>query len=130
MGEPVSPGLKITPEEMAVYRATARRRWQRQRQEMARRQARAWMVARQAAQLLKRKYHVQQVMLFGSLARGEPFHSRSDVDLMVWGLDETVYYRAVSQLLDLDPTIPVDLVRAEDAPPALLQAVHQEGVPL
>jgi predicted nucleotidyltransferase len=122
--------LDVTPEQMAVYRATARRHLRRQRQEMARRREQAWVVARRAARLLKEEYGARRVMLFGSLARDNPFHPRSDVDLIVWGLDEKLYYRVVSRLLDLDPTIEVDLVRAEEAPPALLQAVNQEGVPL
>jgi predicted nucleotidyltransferase len=68
-------------------------------------------------------------MLYGSLARGD-FHEHSDIDLMVWGLDEQKYYLAVSELLALDATPEVDLVMAEHASPALLAAAEQEGVPL
>ena len=120
--------LDISPEEMAVYRASAMRRVRRRQQEMVRRRERAWVVARAAAELLKAKYQAQKVMLFGSLARNDPFYPRSDVDLVVWGLDEKLYYRVVSRLLDLDPTIKVDLVMAEQAPPALLEAIEREGV--
>ncbi|RME46580.1 MAG: nucleotidyltransferase domain-containing protein [Chloroflexi bacterium] len=122
--------LDVTPEEMAAYRATARRRWERQQQERARRRERAWKVARRAAALLKEQYDAKRVMLFGSLVRGDRFYARSDVDLAVWGLDERLYYRVVSHLLDLDPTIEVDLVMAEDAPPALLEAIEREGMTL
>lgn len=118
----------VTPEQMAVYRATARRRIRRRQQEIARRRERAWAVARSAARLLKEEYGARRVMLFGSLARNEPLHPRSDVDLVAWGLDEKLYYRAVSRLLDLDATIKVDLIMAEEAPPALLEAVEREGV--
>ena len=68
--------------------------------------------------------------VFGSLVRKGSFHRRSDVDLAVWGLDERMYYRAVSRLLDLDPAISVDLVEADSARPALRAAIKREGVPL
>ena len=122
------PALNVTPEQMAVYRARAQRRIRRWQQEMAHRRERAWDVARQAAKLLTEEYGVRRVMLFGSLARNEPFHARSDVDLVVWGLDEKLYYRIVSRLLDLDPAIQVDLIMAEEAPPTLLKAAEREGV--
>ncbi|MFQ5856173.1 MAG: nucleotidyltransferase family protein [Anaerolineae bacterium] len=122
--------LDVTPEEMAVYRATARRRWERKQQERAHRRERAWEVARRAAALLKEQYNARRVKLFGSLVRDDRFYARSDVDLAVWGLDERLYYRVVSRLLDLDPAIEVDLVMAEDAPPALQEAIDREGVPL
>ncbi|HBY94674.1 MAG TPA: nucleotidyltransferase domain-containing protein [Chloroflexi bacterium] len=122
--------LDITPEKMAVYRATARRRWEHRQQALARRRERAWDVARRAATLLKQHYGATRVVLFGSLARNDPFYPRSDVDLAVWGLEEKHYYRAVSHLLDLDPAIQVDLVMAEDASATLLEAIAREGVPL
>jgi predicted nucleotidyltransferase len=129
MSQGVEPtAFDVTPEQMAVYRASARRRIRRRQQEMAQQRERAWDVARTAAGLLKEKYGAQRVMLFGSLARNDSFHLRSDVDLVVWGLDEKLYYRVVSRLLDLDPTIKVDLIMAEEAPPALLKALEREGV--
>ncbi len=122
--------LDVTPEEMAVYRATARRRWKREQQELARRQERAWELARHAARLLKEEFDVSRVVVFGSVGRGAPFHAHSDVDLAVWGLDEGIYYRVISLLLSLEPAIGVDLVRVEDASPALLKAIEEEGVSL
>ena len=121
---------QISPEEMAAYRATAQRRQQRERQEQACRREQAWALARQAAALLKKQFGASRVMLFGSLARGDCFDAHSDVDLMAWGLNEREHYFAVSKLLELDPAIAVDLILAEHAPPALLAAVEQEGIPL
>lgn len=119
---------EVTPGEMAVYRATARRRWEQKERESALRRERAWQVARQAARLLKDQFGASQVVVFGSLTRKGFFHPRSDVDLAVWGLDERMYYRAVSRLLSLDPEISVDLVEAERARPALRAAIEREGV--
>ena len=121
---------QLTPQDVAIYQVAARRRWAREQQEMARKRERAWALARRAAVVLREQFGARQVALFGSLARGDLFHYRSDVDLATWGLDEAVYYRAVSQLLSLDPAIEVDLVIAETAPAALRAVIHAEGVPV
>ena len=90
----------------------------------------AWNVARQAAVILKEQFGAQRVVIFGSALFAHRFHLHSDVDLAVWGLDEKLYYRAVARLLDIEPTIPVDLVEAESASPAMLARIEAEGVVL
>ena len=42
----MSSAPQVSPEAMAVYRATAERRWKEEQQELARRRERAWQVAR------------------------------------------------------------------------------------
>jgi predicted nucleotidyltransferase len=95
---------------------------------LAGRHARAWDVARRGAQMLKDQFGAARVAVFGSVLRPEFFYERSDVDLAVWGLDERLYLRAVSRLLDLDPEISVDLVEMEFAPSRLREAIEQEGM--
>ncbi len=119
--------LNLTPEQMAGYRAGARRREQQRAQALAARRERAWDVARRGAQMLKEQFGAARVAVFGSVLRPEVFFERSDVDLAVWGLDERLYLRAVSRLLDLDPEISVDLVEVEFASPRLREAIEQEG---
>lgn len=122
---------RILPaDEMDRYRTTARRRAMQRRQAQADRRQRAWRVAHQAAAVLKTDYGAHQVVLFGSLARDEPFSPHSDIDLAVWGLDEQIYYRVVSKLLDLDPAISVDLLRAEEMATQFLDIVEAEGITL
>jgi predicted nucleotidyltransferase len=122
--------LTVTAEQMAGYRAGALRRAQQRAQVLAARHARAWDVARRGAQMLKEQFGASRVAVFGSVLRPEVFFERSDVDLVVWGLDERLYLRAVARLLDLDPGIAVDLVEAEFARPPLLAVIEQEGVEL
>ncbi|MEW5986036.1 MAG: nucleotidyltransferase domain-containing protein [Chloroflexota bacterium] len=118
----------ISPEEMAVYRETARRRAADTKTRQIQRRQQAWAVARQAVVLLKEQFGVDQVAVFGSLARGDLLHAHSDVDLAVWGMDERLLYRAVSRLLDIDPTFLVDLVRVEEASDRLRAAIERDGV--
>ena len=122
--------LAIAPAKAAAYRSTALQRLEREKRALALRQEQAWEVARRAARLLKADYGVRRVVLFGSLARGQGFHGRSDSDLAVWELDERLLYRAASQLLDLEPGIEVDIVMAEEAPETLKRAVESEGITL
>lgn len=120
----------IPPEELARYRATARRSSRQHEQALAAHRERAWGVARQAAALLKATYGVKRVVLFGSLARSEAYSVHSDVDLVVWGLPEDLLYRVVSRLLDLDPSVPIDLLRGEELPAPLLRSISAEEVEL
>ncbi len=120
----------ISPTQLATYRITAQRKKKEHERSIKRREQNAWVIARQAAQFLKDEYGANQVILYGSLARGEGFHTRSDIDLAAWGIEEKQYYRTVSRLLDIAPTIEVNLVMGEFASPLLLENIEKEGVAL
>jgi predicted nucleotidyltransferase len=122
--------LKLTPEEMAVYRATARRRWERERRERERRRKRAWEVARRASVLLKEQFGATRVVVFGSLAHERWFSPTSDIDLAAWGLRDEDYFVAVARLQDLSPEFEIDLVAMEHCKPSLLEIIQKEGKPL
>ena len=104
-----------------------RRRSAQRRQLLSARRQRALVGAQEAAALLKATYGVERVICFGSLARTEAFSHHSDIDLAVWGLEDQVFYRAVAQLLDLDLTISIDLLRGETLPANLLEVIEAEG---
>jgi len=120
----------ITQAEMAAYRATARRRQDREQQELVRRQTRAWEVARCAATHLKAQFGVDRVMVFGSLVRAGCFTLWSDVDIAAWGLAPTDTFRAIGAVMDLDSSIAINLVDVATCRPELLAAIEQEGVAL
>ena len=94
---------------------------------MEARRSSAWQVARKAARILKEQFGAQKVMVFGSLLHPALFHRQSDVDLVVWGLVGRDYFRAASVILDIDPSISIDLVAFEDARPGLQKVILQEG---
>jgi len=120
--------MQISAEEMAAYRAAARRRQSIVQEEVMARYRRAWDVARQGACVLREQFGVAKVAVFGSLVNKELFHMRSDVDLAAWGMDDREFYRAVGQLLTLDPEIKVDVVMAEHVSSSFLKRIEQEGV--
>ena len=53
---------------------------------------RAWGVAHQAARLLRQRYGVTRVRVFGSLFQPSQFHTESDVALVVEGLAVDDYW--------------------------------------
>ena len=120
--------MQISKEKMDTYKATAVHRWKREQQQLSLKYDQIWVLAKKAAQLLKKQFGVQKVMAFGSITQKDLYHLYSDLDIAVWGLDERHYYRAVAKLLELDPDERVDLVRIEDAGNSLRDVIHQEGV--
>jgi len=121
---------QVTDKEMAVYRATARQREEQERREQAQRARRARTLAQQAAALLKERFDARRVVLFGSLARRDFFHRRSDVDLAVEGIKSQDFWRAWSALDTLGCEFEIDLVDVETASPSLRQQIEREGVEL
>ncbi|MFQ3619050.1 MAG: nucleotidyltransferase domain-containing protein [Cyanobacteriota bacterium] len=122
--------MQPTAEEMAIYRATARKRAQQRRDRLNQRHQLGLSVAQQAAKTLRQDFHAQRVVLFGSMRSPEKVHERSDVDLAVWGLHPRDYFRAVGKLLAIDPDMPIDVIEAESASPRMLAEIAATGVDL
>ena len=91
---------------------------------------RARLIAGRAAALLKEKFSVPRVVVFGSITMPELFHTHSDIDLAAWGMNGSDYYRAVGVLQALDPEFSVDLVLFEEASPNLQRTIQSEGIDL
>jgi uncharacterized protein len=118
----------ISPEQMAVYKATARRRRQAEEREQAQRQAEAWALARQAGRLLRADFQVTEVRLFGSLTQPGRFGPRSDVDLAAWGLTARNWLKAAAAVRALSSEIEINLVDVTVCSPALREAIEREGM--
>ncbi len=121
--------LEMTPEQLAAYRATRRRR---ESEEAARRSVRAdaaLRLAREAAQVLRAGFGATDVFLFGSLAEGGPFGAHSDIDLAARGLG-AAHHRALDRLLMLSADFEFDLVDLDTCTQRLWDAVEHHGVAL
>ena len=119
--------LGLTQEQMAAYQATAQRRRERERQELALRKELAWQVVHRAAALLREQFRATQVMVFGSLVHGYWFSRTSDIDLAAWGLQADDYFVAVAKLQDISSEFGVDLVAMERCKPELREIILREG---
>jgi len=119
-----------TSEEMARYRENLQRREAEDQQALARRKARAWGLARRAAEVLKARFAATRVVVFGSLASEDRFHARSDVDVAALGIAPDLTFRAIGQLLCLDSEIEINLVDVNTCRPPVLRLIEREGVEL
>jgi len=81
------------------------------------------------AKELKERFHASKVMLFGSVTRAD-FNQWSDIDLAVWGISDSDYYKAVAYTSGFSSVFKVDLIGAEDCSPSLLQHITQNGIEL
>ena len=122
--------LKIPAPDLMRYRAAARERWQRERTQRAERQERAWSLAHQAADLLRTRFGVERVSVFGSLAHEGRFALWSDVDLAAWGLTATNWLAASAAVRALARDIELNLVGVSGCSPELLVAIERDGVAL
>ena len=91
---------------------------------------RAWQIARRAARLLRERYGVPRVRVFGSLLHPGRFHIDSDVDLAVEGLAVGDYWDALADVLFLDDEITIDLVDPDMCPRDIWARIEREGVEL
>ena len=90
----------------------------------------AWQTARQAAVLLRQKYQVRRIRVFGSLLYPHLFHPNSDIDLAVEGLAIQDYWNALADVLFLDKKYTIDLVDPDTCSPSIWSTVEREGVDL
>lgn len=119
--------FSIPMQQLQVYQKAAQQRRHQKAQRLAQRHAHAWRVAQQAAQILKRQFGATKVVVFGSVLSPQRFYPHSDVDLVVWGLAEELYYQAVGRLQGLDADIAVDLIEGEHVPAAIQETIRKTG---
>ena len=119
-----------TPEQIEVYAATLRARSAETARRRSERREQGWTVARRAAQVLRAQFGVSRVWVFGSLAEGDHFSERSDIDMAASGLTPALHMEALGRLLRLSPDFALDLVDLDHCPQGLRRAVEDSGVEL
>ncbi|MEM3432735.1 MAG: nucleotidyltransferase domain-containing protein [Candidatus Methanomethyliaceae archaeon] len=117
----------IPAEAMSAYRRTARERWLAEQRKIEQRRKRAWELANKAARLLKEKYAVYRVVVFGSLLHEGRFTLWSDVDLAAWGLTDRNWLKAMSEVRYLSDEIEINLVDVTCCSLELLAVIEREG---
>lgn len=126
----VTKMVGISESKMERYLATARLRKTIAERKRLQRFDRAWDIARQAARMLYERFNCGQVVAFGSILNPDLFHTHSDVDLAVWGIDESLYLQAVAAVTSLSSEILVDVIEIEDTSDSLRRLIEKEGQPL
>ena len=124
MSEEIAAKRDALPVE--PYLAYWRHRQAMQQAQNARLAEQAHKDARQIAEMLRSRFGVTQVVLFGSLAKGR-FETTSDLDLAVAGLAAADFFQAAAQASKLSD-FPVDLKPLEALAPHFLAAVLTTGI--
>jgi predicted nucleotidyltransferase len=86
-------------------------------------------VSKSLANSLKVRFSATKVVLFGSVLRSD-FTQWSDIDLAVWGISASDYFKAVAYVSGYSNIFKIDLIDAEDCSPSLLRHIEQYGVEL
>ena len=89
-----------------------------------------WVLAHEAAKLLKNDFGAEKVFVFGSLLHESSFTLWSDLDLSALGIDAKRFYAAVAAVIDLSPSIKIDLIDLDSCRPSLRKIILREGIEL
>ena len=68
--------MTITEHRMAAYRTTAKNRWLEEQDELSIRYDRAWIIAKQAAAILRAQFGVHRIVVIDSLTHKQRYHQR------------------------------------------------------
>jgi uncharacterized protein len=122
--------LSLTQEQIARYRASVHKRYQREKAEIERRREQAWQAANQAVHILKVQFKATRVVVFGSLVHKAGFTRWSDVDIAAWGIAPEDTFRAIGVISELETDVPVNLVDVNTARTSLVQVIARDGIEL
>jgi len=76
--------------------------------------------------MLVREFGASRVYLFGSLARGDQFYERSDVDLAVDGIAPGRFFKAWSAA-GVDPEVSIELVDLDEVGEPMRKLILKYG---
>ncbi len=84
---------------------------------------------RHISKLLKNKYNIDEVILFGSLAENK-FRENSDIDLAIVNSSEDEYIEMVKDAYDIAAPYKLDLLPIEKTSDSLRKKIRMKGVQL
>ena len=86
--------------------------------------------AKRVADYLKKTYGVSRVVLFGSLVRKKYLHERTDIDLLVKGIQKNDFLHAGFDASVIAKPFDVDIIPAEIADKDIVKIANEEGIDL
>ncbi len=92
-------------------------------------QSKAFDKAKSVATLLKQKYNVKNVWIYGSVIQGD-FHKRSDIDMLIDDTYKGSFWEMYVQAQRKADPFLLSLITEKDAFPSLIDFVRKEGVKL
>ena len=122
--------LELGPKELKEYKPGQTKKYQSHQASQLIEQSRqqAWILVRKAAELLKKEFGADKVIVFGSLANQVNFTPWSDIDLSAWGIPSDRFYAAVAEVADLSSHFKIDLIDPEICKPVVRDAILTSGI--
>ena len=93
-----------------------------------RRFKKAQAVLKKLKAILVEKYAVDRIVLIGSFAEPDRFGFHSDIDLCVEGISDSLYFKAVGELLLEADDFDVDVIPIENATPEMKEKIMRGKV--
>jgi len=90
----------------------------------------AWQIAQNISRVLKQKYGVETVYVFGSVLKADYFTKHSDIDIAIQNISPQSYWRALSEANALAGEFQIDLVDMNDCRDSIRQSILDKGVKL
>lgn len=116
----------LTQEQIKKYKSGWIKRQKEKEDALKLKHELALKKAREMARVLKNKYGIKKVVLFGSAVNGK-FWEHSDLDIAVYGMDEGQYLDIAWELFEIALPFKVDLIPVEKASVKLLRKIEEEG---
>ncbi len=89
---------------------------------------RAKVLLEDLVRILVEKYHAKKIVLVGSCLDKDHFHFHSDIDLCVKGLEGSIYFQALGELLIRAGEFDVDLIPMENVTERMRGYIEQGEV--
>jgi len=91
------------------------------------RQKEALKVANSIIVMLKKKYRPKEVYIFGSILTPQFFSQRSDIDIAISGIDNSLYWKALSDSNLLAKDFKLDMVDLADCRASIKKTILERG---
>jgi predicted nucleotidyltransferase len=104
-----------------------RRRKRAMSADLSKRRRRAIFTAGKAAELLRREFGVNEVIVFGSLARYGSFTLWSDIDIAAKGIPPARFFEAVGVITGMSSEFKIDLLDLEACPSSMRERIERDG---
>jgi predicted nucleotidyltransferase len=115
--------------KMLEIKSVWKKREQRKQEQERNRRDHAWKCAERVAALLREKYGIKKLWLFGSLVSGKHFTVHSDIDLFVEDFPANAdFWVVLGQAEHAAAPFPLNLILEENALPKIKEIAHKEGV--
>ncbi len=116
----------ITQEQRRRYESGWLKRRKEKEANLKQKHKLALKKAKTIARLLKNKYGIQKVVLFGSLVN-DKFWEHSDIDIAVYGMDVERYLDILWEVYQIALPFKIDMIPVEKATGKLVKKIEQEG---